>query len=255
MATSLPTKKESWKKIEFDFKYTNENNFEISNLGRIRSFYKSSAGNILNCSTIKGYKIFRYTFLAPLTNKALAEVKKLSKPIAICKQELADLKSKTTNKKNVLVKEKELKLLVATLTKFNASNNKLRAIKVNLLVHRLVAQYFLKAPKKEADMVCHLDYNYLNNEVANLKWITKKENILHQRTNPKVLKARAVAIKSKTNSIHGSKINDDSAAKIKRMIADGKATKIICEKFNISSTQLYRIKRGENWGHIAMASK
>jgi HNH endonuclease/NUMOD4 motif/Helix-turn-helix domain of resolvase len=255
MATTLPIKKETWKKIEFDFTYTNENTFEVSNIGRIRSFNKISDGNILNCSTINGYKMFRYTFLAPLTNKAMLEIKKLSKPITICKQELDDLKSATTNKKLILAKEKELKIFQASLNNFNATNNKTRAIKVNMLIHRLVAQYFLKSPKKDAIIVSHLDYNYLNNQIDNLKWLTNAENVIHQRNNPRVLKARAVAIKSKTSSIHSSKIDDVSVAKIKRMIADGKSTTVICEKFKISATQVYRIKRGENWGHIVMANK
>nr|WP_243464411.1 NUMOD4 domain-containing protein [Riemerella anatipestifer] len=62
--------KEVWKPIEFDFEFTNDCRFEVSNLGRVRSFNKVSQGRILNgCSTTGGYKIIRLKLYRPRTEK------------------------------------------------------------------------------------------------------------------------------------------------------------------------------------------
>lgn len=43
-------------------------------------------------------------------------------------------------------------------------------------IHKLVAEAFLKRPSKEHIFVTHIDGNYDNNCVTNLKWITASEN-------------------------------------------------------------------------------
>ena len=55
---------EQWKTIKFDFDFSNDCRFEVSNFGRIRSFNKISKGAILKGSLVNGYrhhqdKIFR----------------------------------------------------------------------------------------------------------------------------------------------------------------------------------------------------
>ena len=45
-------------------------------------------------------------------------------------------------------------------------------------IHRLVAEAFLEKTKGAVE-VNHIDGNRLNNSVANLEWVTKKENIDH----------------------------------------------------------------------------
>ena len=43
-------------------------------------------------------------------------------------------------------------------------------------LHKLVAEAFLKKPSKEHVFVTHVNENYDNNTVGNLKWITASEN-------------------------------------------------------------------------------
>lgn len=49
-------------------------------------------------------------------------------------------------------------------------------------LHRVVAQVFIPNPegKKEVD---HIDYNRSNNNVDNLRWVTRSENLKHSACN------------------------------------------------------------------------
>lgn len=45
-------------------------------------------------------------------------------------------------------------------------------------VHIVVAQHFIKNPKKKPE-VNHIDGNKINNNISNLEWVTKSENCIH----------------------------------------------------------------------------
>ena len=51
--------------------------------------------------------------------------------------------------------------------------------RTNYYVHRLVAEYFLSNPDKQRNFVNHLDGDKLNNNVSNLEWCTRQENVQH----------------------------------------------------------------------------
>lgn len=53
-------------------------------------------------------------------------------------------------------------------------------IKKNLIIHRLVAIYFIENPDNKP-YVNHKDGNKLNNHYTNLEWVTAKENDTHAR--------------------------------------------------------------------------
>ena len=60
----------------------------------------------------------------------------------------------------------------------------------NLRIHRLVAQSFIQNPLNK-DCVDHIDNNKINNNVENLRWVTKGENSM----NAKLSKSNKVGVK------------------------------------------------------------
>ena len=111
-------------------------------------------------------------------------------------------------------------------------------------IHKLVAQHFLKK-EKDHQFVIHLNYDKLDNRVANLRWATKREKELHQFSNPEYT----------TNGVWRtySKLTETRVKLIKRKLNDPNRRtrlKMIAKQFGISEMQLYRIKTGENWGSV-----
>ncbi len=118
-------------------------------------------------------------------------------------------------------------------------------------VHRLVALGFLRQLSAEHKIVIHLDYEKLNNNSENLKWVTKKEKEVHQMGSPYFL--AGIEKRREKKTLKGLKLNAKQVLNIKKLIEDPerkKTFKQIANDFNISEMQLYRIKSGENWAHI-----
>ncbi|WP_439181686.1 NUMOD4 domain-containing protein [Carboxylicivirga taeanensis] len=118
-------------------------------------------------------------------------------------------------------------------------------------VHKLVAELFLTKTSSEQNYVIHLDYNKSNNYIENLRWASKSEMFAHQQNNPSVLEAREKQRGRKTQQ--GHKLTATQVMRLKMKINDPNRKtrlKLIAREFGISEMQLYRIKSGENWGHI-----
>lgn len=112
------------------------------------------------------------------------------------------------------------------------------------LLHRLVAEAFIKPKNKNYKFVIHVDYDKKNNQVDNLQWVTEPEMRAHNRVNPNYKYERPYRRPY-------SKLSEDQVRTIKKMI---KANKValykIAKEFGITHTQLNRIRSGANWGHI-----
>ena len=114
-------------------------------------------------------------------------------------------------------------------------------------IHKLFAIVFIPNNSAELTHVTHIDLNYKNNQVSNLKWVTKEKVFENVRIrNKKSNKRRKPA---------NTKLKESDVAILKSMILRGVTNVKIAKLFCISEMQVTRIKRGENWGHVKPAEE
>lgn len=117
---------------------------------------------------------------------------------------------------------------------------------------RMVAENFLPTPHKTQTYLLHKDYKKDNCQVTNLFWATKEEFTNHFMNSP-LYEEGKVKSQNTRKKMDGNKLTSTQVIRIKKMINDPNRKtrlKIIAKQFGISEMQLYRIKSGENWGHI-----
>ena len=123
-------------------------------------------------------------------------------------------------------------------------------IKINnqpkrFLIHQLVAEAFIPKPSRHHTHIIHLDSNKKNNQVNNLAWVTKEE--LHKRMYQHFVNFRN---NHQGKIITNSNLKEKDVKVLKTMINKGVPQYKIAQMFCISATQVKRITRGENWGHV-----
>lgn len=110
-------------------------------------------------------------------------------------------------------------------------------------IHKLVGLLFMPDKLPKQNFVVHLDYNKENNQVKNLKWVDQKELVAHQYKNPGYQKGM----------VRYSKLSETDVIRLKKKLKRGKNPLYkIAKEFGITHTQLNRIRKGENWGHITI---
>ncbi len=108
-------------------------------------------------------------------------------------------------------------------------------------VHRLVLLAFVGDPPPGTE-ACHNDGNRDNNSRANLRWDTRKANVADaarhgQRHNP--------VLPGERNG--RAKLTQGRVNEIRRLLAAGSSRRSLCEKFDISISQMSNIARGVQW--------
>ncbi len=115
----------------------------------------------------------------------------------------------------------------------------------NRYIHKLVAEHFLDQKSPEQEFVIHLDYDKQNNYFENLKWVSKDELTLHNRSNPAMVN-RVMPRYTKNYKLTESKVRI-----IRKLLKnDNNRLKMIAKQFGITHTQLNRIRSGENWKEV-----
>ena len=132
-------------------------------------------------------------------------------------------------------------------------NNKLQY--KHKFLYRLVAEYFIPKTSDEQVYVLHLNRNRESDYVKNLKWATKSEMLEHSKNSPYVIEARKqqLAEMQEKRKHEGSKLTSTQVMLLKKILLNPNRKtrlKIIARQFGVTEMQLYRIKTGENWGHI-----
>jgi len=245
---------EKWKNVNFSFEHTNEYKLEISNFGRMRSFNKLSNGNILKGSITEGYKIIRLKFFKPSDPLTFKKVQILQKKIANTLKKIRLLKEKGEPLSVVKQSELDLRKIKTVYSKHLAQNTKDRTIHYHSLTHRLVANYFLSAPSSKKTIVAHLDFDKLNNDVKNLKWMTPEENYAHQQKSPYVIEERERRLVYGPTISKNIKLTVTKVMLLKKMLNEGRKTVThLAKQFKVSDMQIIRIRRGENWSFVPAA--
>lgn len=244
---------EQWKAVKFDFGFTNDFRLEVSNFGRLRTFNKVSDGNIVNGSMINGYRIIRLKLFKPRAEKVQAKLDYLQQQVFKLARKL---KLQIQNgESKIIINDTSLLLhtLKKNLSKKFQDDLKERTINYHSLFHRLVADYFLIAPTQKQTIVAHLDHDKLNNRANNLIWMTPEENYEHQKNSPHVIKEKQERRHRRKENSRATKLTVTKVMLLKKLINQNKPMKQLVRQFKVTDTQIFRIKRGENWADIEAA--
>jgi hypothetical protein len=245
---------EQWKTVKFDFEITNTGRIEVSNFGRLRTFNKVSDGDIINGSMINGYRILRLKLYKPRDEKIQVRLDYLQQQVFKLARKLKSQKENNESKNTIADTAGMLETLKANLSKKFKDDLKERTINYHSLVHRLVAGYFLKKPTNKQTIVAHIDHDKLNNRASNLQWMTPEENYDHQKGSPHVIKEKEERLHRRKEDSKSTKLTVTKVMLMKKMINQGKPMKLLVKQFKVTDTQIWRIKRGENWADIEAAN-
>ena len=243
---------EQWKIVKFDIEFTNKFRIEVSNFGRLRTFNIISDGNIINGSMVNGYRIVRLKLYKPRDEKTQHKLDYLQQQVFKLARKLKSLKDNNESKKTINETTALLNSLKKNLSKKFQAALKERTINYHSLIHRLVANYFLKKPAPDQVIVAHIDHNKLNNRAGNLKWMTTAENYEHQKRSPYVIKEKE-GRRYKQEHSGVAKLSVTKVMLLKKLLNQGKPMKQLVKIFRVTETQILRIKRGENWAGIEAA--
>jgi hypothetical protein len=130
-------------------------------------------------------------------------------------------------------------------------NDGVRIRQKDLYIHRLVAENFLSHEKKEHHThVIFLNHNKKTTHVSNLKWVTYEERVQHNAQSPASKAGRETA-REKNKRRDGHRLRENDVILIKRKLLNKKTrVKILAKLYNVTETTIYRIAKGENWGHV-----
>jgi HNH endonuclease/NUMOD4 motif len=255
---------EIWKKIELQSPFAERYELWISNYGRIKRItFSSKIEKIVSQNFTEGYPSFKVTVLRPITKKesdSFAEVRNriasLQKEISLVKKQIKLCTEKDSNCTDLNRRFKEVtnlhkKTRENYLKKYKKAESK-RKINFGGLTHRFVAIYFVDQPSESHNLVAHVDYDKLNNHHSNLKWMTREENALHQKSSPFVIKAKAEVFEKPIRRTN-TKLTITEVMILKKRINEGVQLSKLSKRYKVTETQLLRIKRGINWGKVPAA--
>ena len=115
-----------------------------------------------------------------------------------------------------------------------------KGVRKGFMVHRLVAENFISNPNSLPE-VNHKDFNKANNEVDNLEWCSKQENMDHAKAGGVL-----VAFRGEQNTT--SKLKEKEIEKIR--VITGRKLREIAEEFGVSVRTIVRVRQKESWKHI-----
>lgn len=169
-----------------------------------------------------------------LVSDALVKSQKQFKPVSV--EGFEHYKISPTgnilNSNNKKIKEKTHRLGYKAVILYSKSRSKRK----NFYVHRLVALTFLPNPQKLPE-VNHKDGIKSNNDVYNLEWVTRKENVRHAFKN-------GLIKHKKGDNHHSTKLTELDKEYIKAKLALAELSQLELSKmFNVSIATISMVGR------------
>ncbi len=154
---------------------------------------------------------------------------------------LGRVKSLAREKKNGVNSKQNIPEIILNIYDNGKGYKRTNLCKNNIIksnyIHRLVAEAFILNSKNERE-VNHKDGNKANNNVTNLEWCNRKENVLHSCINNLVPKG---------NLHYNSKLTNEQIIQIRN---DNRVQKIIANDYGITQTVVSAIKLRKTWKHL-----
>lgn len=142
------------------------------------------------------------------------------------------------------------KLMKSALTKrgYPKVSLKLEGGYESVYIHKAVAEAFVERPSEEHQYIIHIDFNRSNNKAENLKWVS-------EFAQKEYIKKRGEIFEYKKSTGGGYfKLTAPQVSLIKKALLNGKTRKkMLAKRFGVTSTQIKRIERGENWANVKPA--
>lgn len=252
--------REEWKAINLGEGFVNETRLEVSNHGRVKTYNKISDGKLIKGSLINGYPIVRIRLFKPRQENIILHLQELQSAYLTHAKKIAEIKQMLKRNPDDLSLGNEMQSQTSLFEhakkkydrKFKA-DLKARTTYFAALIHRMVAESFIKRNSPEQTVVAHLDHNKLNNRIDNLCWMTATENSAHQQLSPHVIADKEKRKKSSLNEEGRSKLSVTKVMFLKKLLNEGKTIGSLAKQFKITETQVARIKREENWASVEAA--
>ena len=257
--------REEWREINMGEGFVNETRLEISSFGRVRAFNKISKGKIIKGSLVNGYQIIRQRLFKPRDPATTENLRVLKEAYLIHTKKLAGIRKNLLNasikgaERILLSKESESEILLlknakAHYTSLYNKDLKKRTVYYAALLHRLVAENFIEKQSGDQVVVAHLDYDKLNNQVSNLRWMTAEQNSKHQQLSPSVIADKQKRKQSGFYDAGYRKLSLTKVMYLKKLLNEGVPIRNLARQFKVTKTQILKIKNKQSWASVEAAS-
>ncbi|WP_366051221.1 NUMOD4 domain-containing protein [Flavobacterium sp.] len=156
--------------------------------------------------------------------------------------EISSMGRVASNKTYGLLKRRILK---PSATKKGYLRIYLSSPKRTILIHKLVATHFLTNPQNK-ETVNHINFNRSDNRVANLEWMTMKENAHHSRERRPQLFGDKRGENGYTTILTNQQVLEIRSKFIPRIVT----REMLGKEYGVAATTIKDIVLRKSWTHI-----